>query len=373
MRRIMSSEPGGADRLTAYTPATMDAGTLGERRGPDVEALYADAQSELSRSANELRAITERLRQGYAALTGSPDGGPLDGVGPDGPEPDDAELVAEQARARSFLSRLELTTRDLEDSWRFLERGVVGEWSDTGRAFVDQPGFQEAEGSRIAKRILEAQEGERARLAEEIHDGPAQALANVSFQVQIIERMLDRDPAAARTELAAMRRTMDRELHKMRSFIHELRPSLDDAGGLASALGDTADRLRAETSIEVTLDLQAPEDDLDLDGRTAALRVAQEALRNVGKHAGAQHVIVATRDDPAEAPRGPAWVLEVRDDGRGFSVDEVLERSARRHFGLRFMRERAQLVNGHLEIDSDVATGTTVRLRLKPRERSEQA
>jgi signal transduction histidine kinase len=348
----------------------MDAGTLGGRRGPDVDALYAEAESLLSRSANELRGITERLRQSYAGVGGVVD---LDGTGdvPDAAR-DGHDPIAEAARVRSLLSRLEITTRDLEDSWRFLERGATGDWSDTGRAFVDQPGFQEAEGSRIAKRILEAQEGERARLAEEIHDGPAQALANASFQVEIIGRMLDRDPAAAREELAAMRRTMDRELRKMRGFIHELRPSLDDAGGLASALADTVERLSAETGLQVQLDLQAPEEGLDLDGRTAVLRVAQEALRNVGKHAGAQHVIVATRQQPSNGPGGPAWVLEVHDDGRGFSVDEVLERSARRHFGLRFMRERAQLVNGVLEIVSEGPRGTTVRLRLEPGERRDQ-
>ena len=229
---------------------------------------------------------------------------------------------------------------------------MIGEWSDTGRAFVDLPGFQEAEGSRIAKRILEAQEGERARLAEEIHDGPAQALANVSFQVEIIQRMMGRDPAAASAELDVMRTRMDRELRKMRAFIHELRPSLDDAGGLASALQDTVDRLGAETGRHAwSWTSSAPEDLLDLDCRTAVLRVAQEALRNVGKHAGAQHVIVATMHHPGSDGAPGAWILEVRDDGTGFSVDEVLERSARRHFGLRFMRERAQLVNGELEID----------------------
>jgi len=333
----------------------METGTQGGRRAPDIESLYAEAEALLSRSANELRAITERLRQGLAK-----NGAPAEDTVRGGP------------RARALLSRLEITTRDLEDSWRFLERGMTGEWSDSGRAFVDQPGFQEAEGSRIAKRILEAKEGERLRLAEEIHDGPAQALANVSFQVEIIERMLVRDPSAASGELQAMRRTTDRELRKMRSFIHELRPNLDDAGGLAAALADTVERLTGETGIVVELDLQAPEDGLDLDGRTAVLRVAQEALRNVGKHAGAQHVIVATRQHPrTDGSPGP-WVLEVRDDGRGFSVDEVLERSARRHFGLRFMRERAQLVSGDLEIVSDVVAGTTVRLRLEPGERSDQ-
>jgi signal transduction histidine kinase len=359
---------GGRNGPSAYTPATMDAGTLGERRGPDVDELYAEAESLLSRSANELRGITERLRQAYAAM-----GSDTEGTGPDAPDPaDGADPIARAARTRSLLSRLEITTRDLEDSWRFLERGVIGEWSDTGRAFVDLPGFQEAEGSRIAKRILEAQEAERARLAEEIHDGPAQALANVSFQVEIIQRMLARDPAAASAELDTMRARMDRELRKMRAFIHELRPSLDDAGGLASALTDTIERLAQETGIRAELDLEAPEELLDLDRRTAVLRVAQEAMRNVGKHAGAQHVIVATRHHPATVGSPGDWILEVRDDGTGFSVDEVLERSARRHFGLRFMRERAQLVNGDLEILSSEAEGTTVRLRLVPGERSEQ-
>ncbi|MFN8622006.1 MAG: sensor histidine kinase [Chloroflexota bacterium] len=346
----------------------MDAGTLGERRGPDVDGLYAEAESLLSRSANELRSITERFRQGHAASLRALDT-ETDAPAASG---EAADPIAEQARARSLLARLEITTRDIEDSWRFLERGVIGEWSDTGRAFVDQPGFQEAEGSRIAKRILEAQEAERARLAEEIHDGPAQALANVSFQVEIILRMLGRDPAEAAAELQAMRRTVDRELRKMRTFIHELRPSLDDAGGLASALGDTAERLHTETGITIDLDLQAPEESLDIDQRTAALRVAQEALRNVGKHAGARHVIVATRQLPSGGPSGQAWILEVRDDGTGFAVDEVLEQSARRHFGLRFMRERAQLVNGDLDIVSDGTSGTTVRLRLDPGERSDR-
>jgi two-component system sensor histidine kinase DegS len=290
-----------------------------------------------------------------------------DGTGDGSDDP-----IAELARTRALLSRLEVATHDLEDSWRFLERGVVGEWSESGRAYVDQPPIGERESGRIARRILEAQEGERARLAEEIHDGPAQALANVSFQVEIIERMLERDPAGAAEELRAMRRTLDRELRKMRSFIHELRPSVDDEGGLASALADSVERLTTDAGIGVTLDLQASEAALDLDGRTAVLRVAQEALRNVGKHAGARHVIVATYQEPPDGRPAGGWVLEVRDDGQGFSVDEVLERSARRHFGLRFMRERARLVDGDLEILSDGVSGTTVRLRLEPGERSDQ-
>ena len=364
----MTAQSGGRSDGTAHTRSTMDAGALRERGTPDVEGIHAAAEALLSRAANDLRMLTERLRQEYAGAVRARH----EALYADAASPEGDDEVGELPRARSLLARLELTVRDLEDSWRFLELGSAGDWSGMGRAFVDQPGFLEWEGSRTAKRILEAQEQERARLAEEIHDGPAQALSNATFQVEIIARMLRRDPAGASAELAAMRAALERELRCMRTFIHGLRPNLDDSGGLASALQDTVERLSAETGISAELDLEAPEDALDLDGRTAVLRVAQEALRNVGKHAEASRVIVSTRTGPSARGAGFAWLLEVRDDGRGFRVDEVLEQSARRHFGLRFMRERAQLVDGDLEIVSSEASGTTVRLRLEPGERSHQ-
>ena len=126
-----------------------------------------------------------------------------------------------------------------------------------------------------------------------------------------------------------------------------------------------------ETGIGVEIDLTAPEELLDVPARTAVLRVALEALRNVRKHSGAAHVRLTTRLEADAEPSGQTWwVLEVQDDGRGFSMDEVADQTGRRHFGLRFMRERAQLVGGWLEIVSEAAAGTTVRLRLDPRERS---
>ncbi len=89
--------------------------------------------------------------------------------------------------------------------------------------------------------------------------------------------------------------------------------------------------------------------------RTVALRVAQEALQNVRKHAGASWVAVATRIEDGE------WVLEVRDDGRGFDVGAVAARG-RRNFGLQFMRERAELIGARLDVRSRPEGGTVVRL-----------
>jgi len=91
--------------------------------------------------------------------------------------------------------------------------------------------------------------------------------------------------------------------------------------------------------------------------RTVALRVAQEALQNVRKHAAASHVVVATRRD------GDGWVLEIRDDGRGFEIGAVAARG-RRNFGLQFMRERAELIGARFDVRSRPDGGTIVRLAI---------
>src|SRR5512134_181034 len=88
-------------------------------------------------------------------------------------------------------------------------------------------------------RIVEAQEAERNRLAQEIHDGPAQALSNAIFQVEYIERVIDSDPLLARTELRYLRELLRRELGDVRAFISQLRPPLLDELGLHGAITDT--------------------------------------------------------------------------------------------------------------------------------------
>jgi len=96
-----------------------------------------------------------------------------------------------------------------------------------------------------------------------------------------------------------------------------------------------------------------------------ALRVAQEALRNAGKHAGASRVWLRTSLEPS-GENDSTWLLEIGDDGRGFDVSEAVSQPDRRHFGLRFMRERAQLLGANLSIEAGPAMGTIVRLRISP-------
>jgi len=363
------TDQGGADRTSPYTRPTMETGIRGDRRA-DVDALYTEAQLALTQSANRLRTLTERLREVHAVelaearRSPEPRATAAEAAGRD-------QQAMDTARAGQLLSRLELITRDLEDGWRFLERGQDGEWSGSARGSADQLQIERPANLVEARLVLEAQEQERIRLAEELHDGPAQTLSNAVFRVRIVERALRSDPVLANAELAELGSVLERETERLRDFIRQLRPSLQESGDLGSVLTDAANQMAEETGIGVQIDLTAPEDVLDVPARTAVLRVALEALRNVRKHSGAARVQVTTRLEPnPDPPSHDWWILEVHDDGRGFSVDEVAEQAGRRHFGLRFMRERAQLVGGWLEIVSGAAAGTTVRLKLDPRERS---
>jgi two-component system sensor histidine kinase DegS len=217
----------------------------------------------------------------------------------------------------------------------------------------------------MAMALLAAHEQERSRLAEELHDGPAQALANAIFQTEIVDRTLRDDPVAARAEISALRHMLERELDTLRGYINQLRPSLGEAAGLDDALRDSANAMSQRTGLSVEIRFEASGDELHEAARTVVLRVAQEAMRNVAKHSGATRAWVRTFTTGVEERR---WVLEVGDDGRGFDFASVAAHPNRRHFGLRFMRERSDLLGSQLSIQTSPSAGTVVRLTIDPGE-----
>jgi len=219
--------------------------------------------------------------------------------------------------------------------------------------------------SQMSMVVLGAQEQERSRLAEELHDGPAQALANAIFQTEILDRAL-REPLvagdrSAHSELVQLRQILERELDTLRGYINQLRPSLGEAEELDEALRDSAMAVSQRSGLPIEVTSGATGEQLQDAARTVVLRVAQEALRNIAKHSGATRAWMVTRtiDEP---DGGRKWQLEVGDDGRGFDIDGVTAHPNRRHFGLRFMRERADLLGSELSITTSPAAGTVVRL-----------
>lgn len=207
----------------------------------------------------------------------------------------------------------------------------------------------------LQQRILEAQEAERARLAREIHDGPAQALSNAILQIEVVERLMARDPALAGAELRLLRDVLRRELAAVRSYISQLRPPILADLGLSGAVRDAAEQVAGILGVPIVVELDPAIDDLPASADLVVLRIVQESLQNVRKHAHASRVdIRATRKEGD-------LVLEIQDDGHGFTRSEASE-SGRHAFGIQFMRERAQSIGARFEVRSRLDDGTSVRL-----------
>ena len=351
-----------------YTRPQMDAARAAiEPVGGRFDGLHAEAKAALASTANSLRSIREQYAAAYIEEQAAwlalrrqldaRDGALVDasgivaerpGAGPGREARDQLQSIRTDLGAhQAELNRLEMAIRNIESIWLFLERG------DT--SLIAPPGTGQA--ADASMRIVQAQEAERARLAREVHDGPAQALSNAIFQVEHIERLVGDDVKLARTELHFLRELLRRELGDVRGFISQLRPPLIDALGLNGALKDTIGHLSSLSGVPIESDLQAPADRLGHASQTVVLRVVQEALQNVRKHASASKVTVATRAE------GDDWVLEIRDDGRGFDIPSVASRG-RRNFGIQFMQERAELIGARFDVRSQPSEGTVVRLAI---------
>jgi len=257
------------------------------------------------------------------------------------------ELGRELGTQQTELAKLDIALRNLESTWLFLERGDSSLVNDASNGVPTE----------LQMRIVEAQESERSRLAQEVHDGPAQVLSNAIFQVEYIERVIDTDERAARTELRFLRDLLRRELGSVRTFISQLRPPVLDELGLEGAITEAVGRMMALTGLAISFNFEAKPERLSPAQQTVVLRVLQEALQNVRKHGAASAATVATMIE------GVDWVLTVRDDGRGFDVGAVAARG-RRNFGLQFMRERAELIGARFEVHSRPDGGTLVRLAI---------
>ncbi len=217
------------------------------------------------------------------------------------------------------------------------------------------PSLAEAETSLEAVAI-QAQEEERYRLAREIHDGPAQILANVALQLEYISRLATRDPARAKDELENIQKDLRLAVGEVRRFMYDLRPPALAQQGVGAAVENHCQRLAHRFGIETQIEWQSAAT-LSPGSDTAVFRIVQEALQNVVKHAQ------ATRVDVRAVEEDGALVVTVADNGAGFEPDRARQLDPN-HFGLAGMRARAQQIGAALEISSVPGRGTRVLLRV---------
>jgi two-component system sensor histidine kinase UhpB len=217
----------------------------------------------------------------------------------------------------------------------------------------------EEELRNVSRRIIEAQEAERLRVARELHDGVNQVLASAKMRLRKVEEIASELKPAAREILSRSHRLIGQALEENRRIAQNLRPSDLDELGLAAACQNFCKELRLRTNLTVTC--SAPR----LRQRLAAMvelnlfRIVQEAVNNAEKHARAKTVAVRI------GRQGDSMMLQIRDDGRGFDAQEPKAGKAMGHGnGLSNMRERALAVGGTCEVKSIPRRGTVVTVRV---------
>ncbi len=205
------------------------------------------------------------------------------------------------------------------------------------------------------RRVVEAQELERGRLARELHDETGQALTSILLGLKSFEAQLTGPESRASAE--SLRELVVTTLQDVRRLAVELRPAALDDFGLVAAVERLAESFSAQTGIAVELEPNLPDGRLPAGVETALYRIVQESLTNVVKHARAARVSILL------ARRGENVAVVIEDDGRGFDPAGVREDA----FGLLGMRERVALLGGRLDLETRAGGGTTIAVEVPAR------
>lgn len=285
----------------------------------------------------------------------------------------DGQLHAIEAQEGNLMARkttLERINSELEQlsnrlSWLVLQIDGACAWvlsssGGEGQEVEAEPtkALRPSSGEQVMwAQMVMGQEAERARLAREIHDGPAQVLANTVMRLGLVEQMYLHSPHDVQAELARVRTALQESLKDVRRFIFNLRPaSLTEVGLIPTLRQYTRDY---SEQFEVPVELNLPENlTLSPNQELVVFRIIQEALQNIHKHAEASKVDI----NVLQRPGGPL-TMTISDDGKGFDPKAVRMTSPASS-GLVGMRERAATVGGTLKVDSKSGIGTTITLVL---------
>ncbi|WP_378951315.1 sensor histidine kinase [Pelosinus sp. sgz500959] len=208
----------------------------------------------------------------------------------------------------------------------------------------------------FGSKIIKAQEEERRRVSREIHDGPAQAMANIVFRAEVCERLIDIDMVRTKKELADLREQVRVCLKETRKIIFDLRPMTLDDLGLIPTVKRFLDMGKERSGIISAVRVLGEERRLDSYVEVGLFRTIQEAINNVEKHAEASviNIVMEFRRD--------MFIVTIEDNGKGF---DTVENVGSESFGLVGMRERITLLNGDLQIKSVKGTGTKITIKVK--------
>ena len=277
-------------------------------------------------------------------------------------------LVKEKEfQSRRQRDRLEIRLRGMEQTLLMAERlatklgTVVGYLTSQISNVVAQMDIA-SKNKFLGVQIIKAQEDERLRVSREIHDGPAQEMANLIYQASICERLVDTRPEEAKAGLQELRRQIRTCLADVRQIIFDMRPmSLDDLG-LVPALRQLVSKLEERKILKTDFQVNGKERALEKHVEVTLFRIIQEGLNNIHRHAGVSEGRLRLLFSPNDLS------ILISDEGRGFDMAETEEMrksgTGNGHFGILGMEERAKLIGASLNVISNPGEGTKIHVKL---------
>jgi signal transduction histidine kinase len=209
------------------------------------------------------------------------------------------------------------------------------------------------------ERLVEVHEEARKKLARDLHDGPTQSVAAMAMRINLTRRMFSKDEKTALAELVKIEELAHRTTKEIRHMLFTLRPLILESQGLKAALQAMAEKMRETYSQNVVIDVdERIIEDMEMGKQGVIFYIVEEGVNNARKHAAAANIWVRLKQLDA----GLA-LLEVQDDGIGFDVNAVAKTyNHRDSLGMINLRERTELVNGLLNIQSQPGRGTLVQV-----------
>jgi len=274
----------------------------------------------------------------------------------------ETELRNRRDELERSLRQMQITIERAENLMTLVSTAVNVLQGGVAEALQTQNHDQRQE---MGLRVIRAQEEERRRVAREIHDGPAQTLANIVLRLEIAEKLLEKDSSQVKAELDDLKNLVRSNLQDIRRIIFDLRPMALDDLGIVPAIAKYLDNFQGNYRINCELQIEGREKRLLPAMEVALFRLIQEGMTNIAKHAHSDKVNITLvyQED---------WTIaRIRDFGIGFEVNSALAAPGE-HFGLIGMRERVELFSGRFSIQSSFGKGTTIELSIPSRREEER-
>ncbi len=318
----------------------------------EIEILVKQSSTEVEKLAHRNAQLTNKVRE----VENNIDTVPREDI-------KNAYKAAQDGQGRLFMMRGQV--EQLRSKQDYLKRyaSSLQKVLDVSGGLVASTEAEKKEEERVVQvdeassiiKIIDAQESERRYLANQLHDGPAQALTNLILQAEISERLFDSDAARAKKELSGLKDAVTQTFQKVREFIFDLRPMMLDDLGLTPTLRKSIEDFEEKHGLRCNLKVMGRDNRLPPYIEVTVFRVVQQLLKNVAQHASATQVQISL-DVGADRV-----TTSVEDDGHGFNVEEAFSSAReRKTIGLSSIKERIEMLKGEVFIDSSVGRGARI-------------